>query len=120
MEVGMRNSVYALVVAIAVAATAIPALAGKQDFVLVNKTGLTIAEVYVSSSKTNDWQEDVLGQGVLEDDTYVTIRFTGADRQCKFDIKIVDEDGDELFWTNIDLCKAERVTLKPKGVAVIE
>ena len=100
--------------------TVVPAVAGKQDFVLVNKTGLTISEVYVSASKSNEWEEDVLGRDVLEDDTYVTIRFTGAEKQCTFDIKIVDEDGDELFWTNIDLCRAERVTLKPKAVAIIE
>ena len=116
----MRKSLHAALLAIAVLAATVPLAAGKQDFVLVNKTGLTIAEFYVSSAKTNDWEEDVLGQDVLADDAQVTIRFTGAETQCSFDIKIVDEDGDELFWTGIDLCKAEKVTLKPKGVAVIE
>lgn len=94
--------------------------AGKQDFVLANKTGLTIAEVYVSASDTDNWEEDVLGQDVLEDEQSVKIRFATGATQCTFDLKIVDEDGDDLFWTDIDLCKASRVTLKPKGKAEIE
>ena len=35
---------------------------GQQDFKLVNKTGYTIAELYVSPSKINNWQDDVLGK----------------------------------------------------------
>jgi phosphoribosyl-AMP cyclohydrolase len=38
---------------------------GKQDFTLHNKTGYTISEVYVSAANTDDWEEDVLGDDVL-------------------------------------------------------
>jgi hypothetical protein len=105
--------------ALLLAATA-SLLAGKQDFVLVNKTGLTVDQLYVSSSDTENWEEDVLGRDVLPNGQSVTITFEGREKQCLYDLKIVDEDGDELVWTEIDLCRASQVTLKPKGVAEIQ
>ena len=116
----MKRSVYLGALCLFLVSGVATLLAGKQDFVLVNKTGLTVYEFYVSSSKTNDWEEDVLGQDVLEHGQSVTIRFTAAEKQCLYDMKTVDEDGDELFWTGINLCKASKVTLKPKAMVEIE
>lgn len=93
--------------------------AARQDFTLVNQTGLTISELYVSSSATTDWEEDVLGRDVLAHGESVKITFDKRERECLYDIKTVDEDGDELMWTEIDLCRASRVTLRPKGRAEI-
>ena len=49
----------------------------KQDFKLVNKTGYEIKEVYVSPTKATDWQEDILGEGVLPDLSAVDERYRG-------------------------------------------
>lgn len=84
----------------------------KQDFVLVNKTGYEISKVFVSASKTNDWEEDVLGDNTLEDDDFLTVRFKGAGSVCKFDIKVVyEEDDSEAIWTDIDLCTTSKVSI---------
>jgi hypothetical protein len=85
--------------------------AGDQDFTLVNKTGLEIAEFYVSASNVNDWEEDVLGVGTLADGDKVTIKFSRDASACVFDLKIVDEDGDSVVWKGINLCKAHEITL---------
>ncbi|MBN1894928.1 hypothetical protein JW906_10555 [bacterium] len=85
--------------------------AGDQDFILVNETGLTIDQLYCSPTTTKDWEEDVLGVDVLEDGENVVIRFSRDEDACEWDLKIVDEDGDNIIWTDIDLCKAETITL---------
>jgi len=85
----------------------------KQDFQLVNKTGYDISNVYVSPTKSDDWEEDVLGQDMLQDGERVTIRFKRATRTCKWDLKVVyDDDDSTAVWSNIDLCSVARVTIR--------
>ncbi len=43
-------------------ATPVAAQQAKQDFVLVNRTGYELLHVYVSPNRSNDWEDDVLGQ----------------------------------------------------------
>jgi hypothetical protein len=84
----------------------------RQDFVLINKTGYEISEVYISTIKTNDWEENVIGDESLEDDEARTIRFANAGKACIWDLKVVYEDDDSTaVWNGIDLCKTSRVTL---------
>ncbi|MEI9927258.1 MAG: hypothetical protein WDN44_05510 [Sphingomonas sp.] len=65
------------------AVVASPAMAqGRQNFTLVNNTGYTINEVYVSATSTNDWEEDVLGEDTLEDNTSTEIQFPHASDGC--------------------------------------
>ena len=92
--------------------------AGDQDFTLINKTGLVIDQVYVSPTSINDWEEDVLGQDTLPNGDKVHITFSRDTKECLWDLKIVDEDDDEVVWTKLDLCAAEEITLKyEKGEA---
>jgi len=86
-------------------------MAGDQDFTLINKTGLTIDELYVSPTSVNDWEEDVLGVDTLANGAKIDIKFSRKESVCSWDMKIVDEDGDEVVWTKLDLCKAEEITL---------
>lgn len=107
----MKRFALGLCLAAALAVSA-AALAGDQDFVLVNKTGLTIDELYVSPADDDEWGEDVLGKDVLADGESVEIKFSRKEADCVWDLKIVDEDDDEVVWTDIDLCKASQITLK--------
>ncbi len=85
----------------------------KQDFQLVNKTGYEISSVFVSASKTNDWEDDVLSDDTLDDGETLTVRFKNAGKTCKFDIKVVyEEDDSEAIWTDIDLCATSKVTIR--------
>lgn len=83
----------------------------KLDFTLVNKTGLTISELYVSPAHSTEWEEDVLGRDVLKHNESLEITFSRKEKTCAWDMKIVDEDDDEIVWENFDLCKAEEITL---------
>lgn len=85
--------------------------AGDQDFTLVNQTGLTIMEFYCSPTSTNEWEEDVLGADTLASGDSLQISFSRGEEACSWDLKIKDEDSDEIVWMEIDLCQAAVITL---------
>ena len=92
-----------------------PALAaeGRQNFTLVNRTGYEIKHVYVSPSKSDDWEEDVLGKDTLDDGEAWGIRFHRATRTCSWDLKVVyTEDESSAVWHDIDLCEVEKITIR--------
>lgn len=96
---------------------------GTQDFLLVNQTGVVITEVYVSPHSSNDWEEDILGRDTLAAGASVNVTFSDRDSRSNWDLKIVDEDGDTLEWTNLKLNQISKVTLywkDGKGWADIE
>lgn len=86
-------------------------LAGDQDFTLVNQTGLSIVELYVSPSDTDNWEEDVLGVDILEDEQRCRVTFHRDEDSCMWDLMIVDEDEDEVVWNGVNLCEVSSVTL---------
>lgn len=106
-------------IAIAVAFGFVAALTGsvqaeeaKQDFRLVNRTGYEIKEVYVSPSKSTDWEEDILGDGVLGDKEGRDIHFHRSVKSCHWDLKVVYTiDSSNAVWNDIDLCSVEKITI---------
>src|ERR1700732_3655188 len=106
-----------LLVAAFAAVLAMTAPAGaddaKQDFKLVNKTGYELKALYVSPTKSDDWQQDVLGQDVLADGQSVNVHFSPKARTCKWDLKVVYSDDDSsAVWTNVDLCTIDKITIR--------
>ncbi len=84
-----------------------------QDFTLVNATGYDIKEVYVSTAKTNSWEEDVLGDDELVDGHETHIKFSNSSKACKWDLKVVySVDDSSAVWSGIDLCKISTITIK--------
>lgn len=110
---GMRVWLGSLAVAATMGLSASAWGQAKQDFTLINKTGYTLSELYVSPSNAEDWQDDVLGQDILEDGQSVDITFQRATKTCKWDLKVVYEDDDSsAVWSKIDLCSVSRITIK--------
>lgn len=99
-----------LVSALAVGATALRA--GDQDFVLVNKTGYDIDEVYVAPANEKEWGEDIMGVDTLDDGQRVTIEFAHKEKECMWDMKIVFSDEEEAVWEDFDLCRVSEITLR--------
>ncbi|MEK6629314.1 MAG: argininosuccinate lyase [Acidobacteriota bacterium] len=106
----MKRVALALLVAVVLAGSA-AVFAGDQNFTLINKTGLTIDKVYVSPANDNSWGEDVLGRDTLANGEKVDIKFSRKEDECVWDLKIVDEEKDDVVWEDINLCKAEEITL---------
>jgi hypothetical protein len=91
--------------------TATAAVAGDQDFTLLNKTGYEIEKVYVSAVNAKSWEEDILGKDTLEDGSSVNISFKRSESACRWDMMVVYADGDKATWTNLNLCRISKVTL---------
>lgn len=104
-------ALFALAMLIAPAAFA----QGKQDFTLVNATGVLIAEVYVSPHSTDDWEEDILGRDTLGDGESVDITFSPKERAKLWDLKVVDTKGNSIEWENLNLLEISKVTLHYKN-----
>jgi len=85
------------------------------DFTLVNRAGLTIMEVYLSPTSSDEWGEDVMGKDVLANREKVDIVFSSAETECNWDLKVVDEDDDSIEWTKLNLCTASEITLMYEG-----
>jgi hypothetical protein len=102
----------AAVAAVVFAGTAV-AQNAKQDFRLSNKTGYELKAVYVAPSKSDDWEDDVMGQDVLGDGQAVNIHFKGKTNTCIYDLKVVYSDDDSsAVWQKINLCEIEKITIK--------
>jgi len=96
-------------------ALTMPAVAqeAKQDFRLLNKTGYELKALYVSPSKSDNWEEDVLGQDTLDDGQAVNVHFNAKVRTCKWDLKVTYSDDDSnAVWNSIDLCSVSNITIK--------
>lgn len=108
----MRSVVFGLFVAFATLISPASAQQAKQDFRLVNRTGFTISEVFVSPAKADDWEEDVLGDDELDNGQSTTIKFSRKTTACVYDLKVTySEDDEEAVWNNIDLCQVSTITL---------
>jgi hypothetical protein len=109
----LRTLVTSALLVMAPVFCAASAQSARQDFVLVNQTGYELSEVYVSPSKADDWQEDILGEGILHDDESRLVRFHRAGKTCIWDLKVVYADDDSTaVWGNIDLCKVSKITIR--------
>lgn len=104
--------IFAAVAAVAMTQFPQTAVAGDQDFTIVNATGYTISEVYVSPAKASDWEEDVLGRDVLADGERQEIRFSRDTDACKWDLKVVyEDDNSSAEWGALNLCEISVVRL---------
>ena len=90
-------------------------LAGDQDFVLFNRTGYDIDEVYVALPNQKDWGEDIMESDTLDNGQKVTIQFSHKEKECNWDMRIVFSDGEEAIWEDFDLCTVSEITLRYEG-----
>lgn len=108
----MRSTLW--VAGVLTVAVAMPALAqsAKQDFALINRTGYELKEIYVSPSKADDWQEDILGKQTLAEGERLNVRFTPKTQTCKWDLKVVyTVDETSAVWSDINLCDVDKITI---------
>lgn len=70
---------------------------------VVNNTGVDIYKLYSSQAQTDDWEEDVLGEGILYDGESITINFKLFDESSLvWDFRIEDSDGNYINFYDID------------------
>jgi hypothetical protein len=82
----------------------------QQDYYVdvTNKTGFTILHMYVSPADAKNWEEDVLGSGILQNGETQRVNLNGYFSPV-FDIRLVDEEGDSYTFWNLNVVKYDLV-----------
>ena len=121
----LKGAACAVVLVGAVAAAPAPALSvassanlvegqsrdGYDRRVLIkNRTGWTMLRFYASDSRTDDWEEDILGEDVLENGRDLRINIDDGSGACVYDFKAQFTNGQELTRFRINVCEVSEYT----------
>jgi hypothetical protein len=87
------------------------AQAANLDFELVNNTGVDIYEIYVGPSDQEEWGDDILEENVLVDGDSLQIEFEPEEEAELWDLMIKDEQGNAIYWLELDLTQISTFTL---------
>ncbi len=108
----MKTKLIACMAIVVAQLTATSVQAADRKVNIVNKSGYTIVQFQGSNVGSNSWEEDILGNDVLEHGQSVSINFDDGSGYCKFDFLVTFEDGDELKEENIDICSIGTYTIE--------
>lgn len=75
-----------------------------------NRTGWTMLRFYASDSRTDDWEEDILGDDVLENGRDLRINIDDGSGACVYDFKAQFTNGQELTRFRINVCEVSEYT----------
>jgi hypothetical protein len=90
-----RLALFAFVLAVA-----LPTFAAN-SVKIINGTKWDIHHLYISPASSEKWGPDQLEDNIIQAGASFTINGIPCD---KYDIKVVDEDGDECVIENVKLC----------------
>ena len=81
---------------------------------VINNTGVTLVDVFVTPAETDHWGNDILPNNLFENGMKINVTIP-ADygTTCIFDMKITDAAGGHVIFKGIDACKL--VTLQING-----
>lgn len=116
----MKKIVFALFLGMLLAGHAV---AGVQDFTIVNKTGMDIDMLYISPSSLENWGKDVLSVDTLPVGGECDILVTRNESAEVWDLMVVAKNGNSLKWPDLRLGDFSKITLsidKGKPVAYYE
>lgn len=85
--------------------------AGKHEFFLINETGGPLQGFVVVNSADRNWEHELLKDSVLEDAHRARVAFT-APEGCVFDVRAKDENGNDLVWKKLNLCRVVELKLQ--------
>ncbi len=80
---------------------------------LVNDTGRTIMEAYVSSSRVSGWGPDILGSGVLPPGQRVWVTPNFGD--CMLDVRVTYQGGGEETRMGVNACGLSQIVFGRGG-----
>ena len=110
---GVAWSLAALV-ALSVLAPVAQAATKTSDINIVNKSDWAIAELYLAPVDEAKWGPDQLAEHVIEPGDSFKLTKIPCDT---WDIKLVDEDGDECIVEEVDICvNSETWTITSKDL----
>lgn len=85
-------------------------------FDVVNNTGFTLVDIYVTPAEQSTWGNDILPYDLFENGSTVTVTIPeGYGETCMFDMKITDTAGNYVTFSNIDACKIIKLQINGDG-----
>jgi len=98
------------------AGVTMPSAAQAQNrFWLVNDSGRTIMEAFVSSSRVSQWGPDILGSGVLPPGNRVWVTPNFGD--CVLDVRVTFQGGGEETRMGVNACSLSNIVFRGGGGA---
>lgn len=73
---------------------------------IINETRHKIVHFYASRVGTDNWEEDILGEDVLDIGGSVNVNF-GTSDYCLYDFRAVFNDGDKVEKYRINVCEID-------------
>lgn len=102
----MATAAEPLIAADKTAAVAVQSRDGLNRRVRIhNQTGWTMTHFYASDSRVDDWQEDMLGSGVLAAGASVMMNIDDGSGACLYDFKARFSNGQELTRFGVNVCE---------------
>ena len=92
-----------------------PAHADDLVFMLDNKSSTAVQEFYASPVNVDNWEQDILGQDILDAGTFARITIKDGSGTCDYDLKIVFAGGEEMEERGINLCETGSYTVSDPG-----
>lgn len=112
----MRRLFMAMTILLGLGALA-PA-AAQNRFYVANNSGIQINEIYVSSSRVQNWGPDILGASVLPAGNQVWVTPTFTD--CVLDVRVVYAGGREETRMGVNACNISRIGFGGGGAVGIQ
>lgn len=72
---------------------------------IINETGVTMMAFFASPPDVNEWEEDILGDEVIQGYGSSVINFDDGRCRCIYDFKAVFADEDVLISNKINVCE---------------
>jgi S1-C subfamily serine protease len=99
-----------LLAAVLAMAPAMPATAQSEPFRVVNRTAAPATALHAVRSGRADWGSNLLNRGPLAPGAAFALR-PSESAGCRFDLRLVLEDGQEVVRRNADICAERTVAL---------
>lgn len=80
-----------------------------QVFELVNNTGKTITEVYMSPGTVYKWESNLIKDKVAPNGTF-NFSMPMDDRSCSFDFKYITDDGITYMRSAVNMCQEKQIS----------
>ncbi|WGM30785.1 hypothetical protein [Brevundimonas sp. NIBR11] len=106
----MKNILLAGVTAALFAGAAPAAFAQVTEpvtFTLHNESEHDLISLYISVPSTDEWEEDIFGDGILESGDSVDVTIDDDLEDCEYDLKAEFSDGSELVVGSENFCELD-------------
>ena len=80
-------------------------------FNLKNATSFTLTHLYMSPAASNDWDNDILGDQVVDAGETAEVSIDDGVESCMYDLRADFDDGDAIDVRGVNVCEIEGTTV---------